>query len=230
LVVTRMTDLRIGRLTMVDGCLRMGQGEVSHVVVWPPDFEVSREGDRMWVYFDDFEKELRLGQVVALMGGEVESIAGFDEDTRQRVPLGCKGPYWLVGSVSPAGKGEWAEVSGDLAGSVWLLVSMRGERLIKGTEITLHLGEESLEGSMTCNGYTSGSSSGGYRASQDGVLIVFEPIALSTHRCTRMPGVMEQEAAYIEALRSAEAYQLIFDTLQIAGSSGEVTLVFTRRR
>ena len=39
-VVTRMAALYVGPLTMVDGCLRIGEGKAGNLVVWPPDFEV----------------------------------------------------------------------------------------------------------------------------------------------------------------------------------------------
>jgi hypothetical protein len=41
---------------------------------------------------------------------------------------------------------------------------------------------------------------------------------------------MEQEAAYIEALQHATAYQTTLHTLRIAGASSEVTLVFERAK
>jgi heat shock protein HslJ len=37
---------------------------------------------------------------------------------------------------------------------------------------------------------------------------------------------MEQEAAYIEALRDAATYQIIDDRLEIATANGETVLVF----
>jgi hypothetical protein len=74
-VTTRMAALYIGPLTMVDGCLRIGDSEAGNLVVWPPDFEVSIENDTIWVLYDDHKVEVRLGQVVRLGGGEVKSIA-----------------------------------------------------------------------------------------------------------------------------------------------------------
>jgi len=107
-VVTRMVALRIEPLTMVDGCLRIGDDEASNLVVWPPDFEVSIENDIIRVLYDDHDVEVRLGQVVRLSGGEVKSLEAFDERTRQRVPAGCPGPYWLVGGISPGEEGDTA--------------------------------------------------------------------------------------------------------------------------
>jgi heat shock protein HslJ len=229
-VVTRMTALRIGSLTLVDGCLRLSDGEASHVVVWPPDFEVTTEGDVMWVYYDEHEVEIRLGQAVSAMGGEVKSIEAFDERTRQRVPTGCEGPYWLMGGVSAAGESAGPGAPGDLVGTEWQLVSLHGRHLIEGTQITLRFEDQYLVGTMTCNGYGGGPDSGGYSATDSGTIAVFSPLAVTVQLCAEPAGVMEQEAAYIEALQHAAAYQTALNALQIADASGEATLMFERAR
>jgi heat shock protein HslJ len=229
-VVTRMTALRIAPLTMVDGCLRIGDGEASHVVVWPPDFEVTTEGNVMWVYYDGHEVEIQLGQAVSAMGGEVKSVEAFDERTRKQVPTGCDGPYWLMGGVSPAGESAGPGAPGDLVGTEWQLVSLHGQHLIAGTQVILRFGDRYLVGNMTCNGYGGGPDSGGYSAAADGAITVFKPLAVTVQLCAEPTGVMEQEAAYIEALQHAAAYQAALDTLQVADATGEVTLVFERAK
>ncbi len=170
--VTRMTALRIGSLTMVDGCLRIGDSEASNLVVWPPDFEVSIENDIIRVLYDDHEVEVRLGQVVRLGGGEVKSIEAFDERTRQGIPAGCPGPYWLVGSISPVGETERPGTSADLVGTRWVLTSLNGNSLIEGTNITLNFTEGVLSGFAGCNGYGGGRDSGKYIATDDGTFTI----------------------------------------------------------
>jgi heat shock protein HslJ len=220
-VVTRMTALYVGPLTLVDGCLRLGDGEAGNLVVWPPDFEVSIENDTIRVRYDDQKAEVRLGQVVRLGGGEVKSIEAFDEDTRQQVPSGCPGPYWLVGSISPV-------EAADLAGTEWALTSLNGEGLIEGTEITLFFEETFLGGSMTCNGYGVGPDSGKYVATDDGALTVVRPLAVTVQLCSSPEGVMEQESAYIEALLSAATYRVIVNRLEMSNAAGNTSLVFVR--
>ena len=211
----------------VVGCLLIGEGEGRHVVVWPPDFEVSTEGDLLWVFYDEHEFELRLGQPISLVGGEVQSLDAFDEHTRQQVPAGCSGPYWLVGSISPAGA-IWAETTGGIAGTDWRLSFMDGETLIEGTEITLTIGEEHLAGTMSCNTYRGTLKNSGRLATNRGTLNVPQPLAVTRQTCSEPAGVMEQEGAYIEALQSATAYRMVLDTLQIADDVGRSTLVFER--
>jgi heat shock protein HslJ len=220
-VVTRMTALYVGPLTMVDGCLRLGKGEAGNLVVWPPDFEVSIENDTIRVLYDDHKVEVRLGQVVRLGGGEVKSLEAFDERTRQQVPSGCPGPYWLVGSISPV-------EAADLVGTEWVLTSLNGERLIEDTSITLFFEEAFLGGSMTCNGYGGGPDSGKYVVRGDGTLTVVRPLAVTVQLCPSPEGIMEQEEAYIEALRSVATYRVIVDRLEISSAAGETSLVFVR--
>jgi len=228
-VVTRMAALRVQPLTMVDGCLRVGDGEASKLIVWPPDFEVSVENDTIRVLYDDREVEVRLGQVVRLSGGEVKSLEAFDERTRQRVPAGCPGPYWLVGGIDPAEETERAGAAADLFGTEWALRSLMGEDLIEGTEITLRFEEEYLTGHMGCNGYGGGRDSGAYDVADDGTLKVSQPLAVTVQLCSGPEGIMEQEAAYISALQSAAAYRVTDDRLEIADANGETLLAFARQ-
>jgi heat shock protein HslJ len=221
-VVTRMAALYVGPLTMVDGCLRLGKGEAGNLVVWPPDFEVSIENDTIWVLYDDHKVEVRLGQVVRLGGGEVKSIEAFDERTRQGIPAGCPGPYWLVGSISPV-------EAADLVGTEWVLTSLKGESLIENTEITLYFEEAFLGGSMTCNGYGGGPDSGKYVARDDGTLTVVRPLAVTVQLCSSPQGIMEQEEAYIEALLNGSAYRVFDDRLEIDDAAGETILVFAAK-
>jgi hypothetical protein len=46
--------------------------------------------------------------------------------------------------------------------------------------------------------------------------------------CSEREGVVEQEAACIEALRDAASYRVTDDRLEIADASGETTLVLER--
>jgi heat shock protein HslJ len=115
-----------------------------------------------------------------------------------------------------------------LAGTEWVLISLNGASLIEGTEINLYFEEAFLGGSMTCNGYGGGSDSGRYAATDDGSLTLPAPIAVTVQHCATPEGVMEQEAAYLEALQTAATYRVVGDRLEISNASGETTLVFAR--
>jgi heat shock protein HslJ len=116
-----------------------------------------------------------------------------------------------------------------LVGTDWLLTSLNRESLIEGTEINLYFEEALLGGSMTCNGYGGGPDSGKYLTTDDGALTLPNPIAVTLQLCPTPQGIMEQEAAYIEALQSARAFRVVGDRLEIMNAAGELILVFARK-
>jgi heat shock protein HslJ len=117
----------------------------------------------------------------------------------------------------------------DLVGTQWVLVSLNGESPIEGTEITLNFEKEFLGGFMGCNGYGGGPDSGKYIATDDGTLTIPHQIAVTVQLCSTPEGIMEQEAAYIEALRSTTSYRMVDDRLEIDNAAGETILVFARK-
>ena len=134
--------------------------------------------------------------------------------------------------LSGCGSGEEAGQPGaaeNLVGTEWMLTSLKDESLIEGTEINLYFEEAFLGGSMTCNGYGGGPDSGKYIATDDGTLTLPQPIAVTVQLCSEPKGIMEQEAAYMEALRSAATYRVVDDRLEIDNAAGETTLVFGRK-
>ena len=136
------------------------------------------------------------------------------------------------GPKSPATTPDLTASTGNgtpLRGTEWLLTSLNGESLIEGPEINLYFEEAPLGGSMTCNGYGGGPDSGKYIATGDGTLMLPDPIAVTLQHCPTPQGIMEQEAAYIEALRNAETYRVVGDRLEIGNAASETTLVFARK-
>lgn len=134
--------------------------------------------------------------------------------------------------LSNCGSGEEAKQPGvaeTLVGTEWVLTSLNGEGLIEGTEINLYFREAFLGGSMTCNRYGGGPDSGKYVATDDGTLTLPQSIAVTVQLCSEPEGIMEQEATYIEALRSAASYRVVDDRLEIDNAAGETTLVFVRK-
>lgn len=116
-----------------------------------------------------------------------------------------------------------------LVDTEWVLTSLNDESLIAGTEINLYFEEAFLGGSMTCNGYGGGPDSGKYIATDDGALTLGEHFAVTVQLCSEPKGIMEQEAAYIEALLSAETYHVEDDRLEMGNAAGQIILVFARK-
>ena len=117
----------------------------------------------------------------------------------------------------------------DLAGTEWELVSLDGKGPIEGTVITLVFAEEYLGGEMGCNGYGGSSDGGKYRATSDGTFALDLPLAVTLQLCNEPEGIMEQEDAYIEALKNAIHYRIIGSQLEIENEVGETILIFKRK-
>ena len=117
----------------------------------------------------------------------------------------------------------------ELAGTKWELVSLNDEDLIANTAITLNFTEDYLGGEMGCNGYGGSPDSGKYHAKGNGAFTLEPPFAVTVQLCTEPEGIMEQEAAYIEALMAASRYQVVDNHLEIENESGEMILIFHRK-
>jgi heat shock protein HslJ len=118
-------------------------------------------------------------------------------------------------------------ISLGLDGTEWVLTTLNGSSLVAGSNITLGFAGEVLNGFAGCNAYGGGRDSGKYIATDEGTLTIPQ-IAVTLQLCQSPEGVMEQETAYLEALRNAAAYRVIDDRLEIDNAAGETTLVFTR--
>jgi heat shock protein HslJ len=133
------------------------------------------------------------------------------------------------GTPQPTPTSVPAIATSTLEGTEWMLISLNGEGLIEGTEIALNFEEEFLGGFMGCNRYGGGPDSGKYIATDDGTLTIPHQIAVTVQLCSTPEGVMEQETAYIEALRSAASYRVVDDRREIYNAAGETTLAFARK-
>jgi heat shock protein HslJ len=119
-------------------------------------------------------------------------------------------------------------VAAELVGTYWTLVSLAGAPLIEDTAIGLYFEEVFLGGRMTCNGYGGTPDTGKYSATADGRFTPPYPMAVTVQLCTEPEGLMDQEAAYIEALQRATAYHVDGDRLELRNAEGETILVFNR--
>ncbi len=106
-----------------------------------------------------------------------------------------------------------------LAGTAWVLEQINGQLIVDNTIPTLTFGEDGqASGHGSCNGF------GGTYEVKNGKL-TFESL-MSTMMACLEPGVMEQEAAYLQALQSAAAYELKAGRLLVLDASGQVLLAF----
>ncbi len=99
-VATRYTAMMIGKLVLVDDCLRVNSiySNESELLIWPPDFDVRMNNDAIEIVDRTVAKRAvwRIGEVVTLGGGEVYRI---NDGERPLFSANCLGPYWIVGDV-----------------------------------------------------------------------------------------------------------------------------------
>ena len=114
----------------------------------------------------------------------------------------------------------------ELAGTECNLISIDDKNLIEGTTLMLTFTEEYLGGEMGCNHYGGSPDSGKYRATGDGTLTLIFPFAVTVQLCTEPEGIMEQEAAYIEAPMNAANFRIVDNRLEIDNEDGETILIF----
>ena len=111
-----------------------------------------------------------------------------------------------------------------LLGTEWVLVSLHGNALIEGKQITLRFGEASIEGSGGCNTY------GGSYTASEGSLSVSD-VYWTEMACIEPEGIMEQEQAYFQALNAAARYRVAQgqgggDRLEVYDEAGTQILAF----
>ena len=97
---TRYAALLVGKLVIVDNCLRVNpeHSNESNLLIWPPEFDVRI--DNGTVYISDrltAQKAIwHIGEIVRLGGG---AAYGIHDGERPLFSNNCPGPYWIVGGI-----------------------------------------------------------------------------------------------------------------------------------
>jgi hypothetical protein len=91
-----MAALLIGELIEENGCLRVGEPDESHLVIWPYDHTVTAAEDGTLEVRDGSGQVVaRVGDVVRLGGGQVPKA---EDATPIEIPDRCGAPYWIASS------------------------------------------------------------------------------------------------------------------------------------
>ena len=145
--------------------------------------------------------------------GALERVAGWRVEEGELVLLAADGGELLrYEAATPAG--SW-RATGLLRGDVFASV-------LPGTEITAEFGEGGdLAGTAGCNRYRAA-----YLAERGGLEIT-QP-ASTLMACLEPAGVMEQEAAYLEAIVAARRYRLDGRALELLRADGYRVAAFVR--
>ena len=115
----------------------------------------------------------------------------------------------------------------NLAGSSWHVVAYNNGRqavvsVLDGTHITVHFGEDGrITGSAGCNQYFATYETA------DASMTIGQPG--STRRfCAEPEGIMEQDAGFLEALRSVATFRLDADRLDLRTADGAMAMSLVR--
>ena len=112
-------------------------------------------------------------------------------------------------------------------GTVWVLEFLHDKPLVENTFITLSVNLDRFGGSAGCNSY-GGRSEGGSPIARAGGAFSTPPIARTVMGCTPA-AIIDQERAYLKALRKAKKFRVIADRLEILDTAGDATLVFIKQ-
>ena len=91
----------LAELLEVDGCLRVGSAtEQGSVVIWPKDFGLALEGDRIVVLDQSGQPAVVVGEGFSSSGIERASLFGLSQfmpsTMANQVKELCGGPYWVI--------------------------------------------------------------------------------------------------------------------------------------
>ncbi len=203
LLSSQRSEFRIERLTLLDGtsCAFAGSGATLAFAGKRVNYTCT---DPLDVLLGDFS-----------VSGDVVSVA--------RGTVGRDGSGFVLLSSAPAGvraiDGVAVGVVGGagLTGTSWRLVSLHGNAVVSGTEVTATFVGGRVSGSSGCNSY-----GGGYRV--DGNAITMARDIVSTLRGCEAP-VMAQEAAYFAALLGAVRFSIVAGSLTIETSEGDLVFI-----
>jgi heat shock protein HslJ len=121
----------------------------------------------------------------------------------------------LLAGCKAAGNDGAAQITG----RDWSLVSMHGKEALAGTKVTLKLENEHAGGSAGCNSY-------GGQYTLQGTKLSFQDTAQTLMACMDPAGVMDQEAAFTQALTQVTSFQVTSGRLELMNAAGETLLVF----
>ena len=105
----------------------------------------------------------------------------------------------------------------------WVLVALAGEPPLPGTAPSVEFSPDEISGSAGCNTYF-----GAYTAGDSEITI--GDVASTEMWCMEPEGVMDQEQAFLVALRSAAGYRLSGAQLELLDAADSVILTFEPRR
>lgn len=142
--------------------------------------------------------------------GQSDDRSGASSSTIDTEPSPKKEPTYLEKTTG--------NVASELDGIGWILVSLYDQGPLSGTNITLNITGDGIEGSTGCNRYASNS-----------VTVSGGELKIRRNSSTKIgcpADIMQQESSYLRALSDAASYQIQGNRLEIQDAAGKTTLVF----
>lgn len=132
-------------------------------------------------------------------------------------------PTEMPAEEPPAEPAEPAvDITGSpLTGTIWTLTELNGQPSLPTTTITAEFGEDGqVSGSSGCNNYTAT-----YAVEGDNLTINMSPAATTLMACPEP--IMDQEAAYLEALGAATTFEANEEELALFDDNGDPVAIFS---
>jgi heat shock protein HslJ len=104
----------------------------------------------------------------------------------------------------------------------WVLATFAGEPPLPGTAPSAEFSADEISGSAGCNTYFAAYA-------VDGSELTISDVASTEMWCAEPEGVMDQEQAFLAALRSAAGYRLAGAQLELLDATDRVILTFGPR-
>jgi hypothetical protein len=86
-----------GKLTLIDGCFRLGKNEKSMAIVWPETTTLSRKGNTIRIEDNAARWSAKVGDRIRLGGKASDDISAINFDNK--AVLDCAGPYFVARNV-----------------------------------------------------------------------------------------------------------------------------------
>ncbi|MDW8316379.1 MAG: META domain-containing protein [Anaerolineae bacterium] len=159
---------------------------------------------------------------------EVEAQAAAFREALGRVTGFTASPRQLVLFAGDDIVAVFIAAPTDLTDTVWEVISYNNGQgavvtLIVGTEATVEFGVGGLlSGNAGCNQFA------GEYAAADGAIQIFQ-LASTARLCPMPEGLMEQEQAFLAALRSAATYRTDGDTLELRTADDQIAVTMARK-
>ena len=133
---------------------------------------------------------------------------------------------FLLGTIAALILSACSQEGASLDGSSWALKSYQDDagetvNILPKSTITVLFQADKVTGIAGCNNYSAS-----YQTNRN--KLTFGPAATTRKVCNSPLGIMQQENAFLNALKSTAAYKLKSNSLEMTDSRGNTLLVFRK--